>query len=469
MCVLKYIGPFLRMNTLNTDNIMNQLFHLSKESFKNIVLNSKCGILASSKDLKLKNISNNDINIIENFSPLLCIYKKGDSKLINDNETLTWSSEKLKKEINISNNAFMSLCLLELCEYYEQFKNIDNKKYLYYVLYLNLCKNQLIFYASYLRNTEGVFVNKIDITDTLSEDFKFENKNSKFRYSDQALLMAAFYKYSMLSNDKYSKEFRNFSLDILNMLLQFKNELYELSFEELNKLCFALNLFYDYSDNEDGKLLLLDLCELLTDEYESKNTQISDERSLKEKCLTCLNLILSFKHIDLLNINDALDKTFSNLTKMYDDNIGIFCPSYDDKKVDFSSIEIMLYFLDILSYSTIKQTNEYNDIIYNVFKYQIVNSGIILSWPEAPNLDDVERYKDFSLKSEDLLDEINFIMPNISTPENTELAPVFIKNITFNRKKECFKQGRSSFYSEPNMFIFFTILYLKNSLKNKNI
>ncbi|WP_392486252.1 hypothetical protein ACER0A_009360 [Haloimpatiens sp. FM7315] len=464
MCILKFIGPFLRINSINKNNINNELFHLSKESVKHIVLNSKCGIVAPLEKFKNKSFSNNDINTIKGFSPLLCVYKKADPKLKQDHGKLLWDNEKFKKEINISTNAFMTLCLLDLLDYYKNFKDISQDKYLYYNLYMNLCKNQLIFFASYLRNIEGIFVDKVDDTEVFSEDLVFEDKNTKFKFSDQALLMCAYYKYSTF-NDKSSDEFKKFSLDILNMLLSYKDEIYNLPLNELNKLCFGLNIFYDCSKDENAKLLLMDICDLISNKYENKYFE-GNENSVEYDCLVFINLSLINSYEKVLKFDEICGKVITKLLKMYDENLGIFCYNTEDKKLEFSSQDIMYYLFCLNIYSSNKDNTEYNQMIYNIFKYQIVNSGLILSWPEAPNLDDIERYADFSLKSSDLLDEQHFIMPNISTPEKTLYAPIFTKNIYFQKKKGCFKQNKTSFYSEPNFTIFFMIQYFKNRFKN---
>ena len=72
MKILKYIGPFFRMNSLRQEEINSQLFYLSKEAVKTIVLESKCGLVSSIKNFK--NLSPSfDINTMNNFSPLLCV------------------------------------------------------------------------------------------------------------------------------------------------------------------------------------------------------------------------------------------------------------------------------------------------------------------------------------------------------------------------------------------------------------
>jgi len=458
---LKYIGPFLRLNSLNQNNIKNQLFHLSKESMKNIIFNSKCGIIINTKELKSKKLSDLDTNILKSSYPLLCIYKKSNPKLKSVNDKLYWSDEKAKKEINIDTNAFMTLSLLELTDYYDFFKNIDDSKYALSIIYANLAKRQLQFYASNMRNEEGVFVDKIDISDSSSNELKLEIKEDKFKFSDQAILMAAFYKSSLQDDSKESVEYKNFSLDILNMFIEFKEELYALSFEELLKLSLGLNIFYKYSKNENAKILMLDLFELINENFFS-NASFITETKLENICIYYISSFLSYKNTGYIIYKDTVDKLYLELLKFYNDELGIIVKNNERDPFKFSPTEICLYIMCLFL-----NTNECEDnsspIISSIFKKQLVNSGIILSWPETPSLDDRERYKNFSLNSDDLLEEQDFRMSSIPTPENINLASIFIKNITFSERKHEFKQGKTSFYSNKNMLIFFFTIYLCNN------
>ena len=128
MKILKYIGPFFRMNSLRQEEINSQLFYLSKEAVKTIVLESKCGLVSSIKNFK--NLSPSfDINTMNNFSPLLCVYRKASPTFIHSKNSNGFDEETFKKEINPSTNALMSLCLLELLDYYRSFENIDKSIY----------------------------------------------------------------------------------------------------------------------------------------------------------------------------------------------------------------------------------------------------------------------------------------------------------------------------------------------------
>jgi hypothetical protein len=99
------------------------------------------------------------------------------------------------------------------------------EKYTYGILYGEICRRQLDFYATYLRNQEGVFIDKKQIDSDYSKELLFEKGDKKFKFSDQALLMEAYYKYSCLFTDRVSEDYKQFSLDIFQMFLDFREEL----------------------------------------------------------------------------------------------------------------------------------------------------------------------------------------------------------------------------------------------------
>ncbi|WP_291633084.1 hypothetical protein [Clostridium sp.] len=458
---MKFIGPFLRINSLNKNNIKNQFFYLSKESLKDIVFDSKCGIYIPSRDLKSKSFSKIDINTKHLNSPLLCVYKKADAKLKSQEGKLIWNENKAKKEITVNSNAFMTLSLLELVDYYSTFKNIDETKYAQSSLYLNLCKEQLGFYASHFRNKDGLFVDKKDLTDPMNPEFTFEDKNNKFKFSDQAMMMAAYYKYSTYNEGENEHEYKQFALDILNMFIQYKEEIYNVSFDELNKICLGLNIFYKYSGLVECQNLLLDFSDLLIEQYNTKPSIIINAK-LDYSCMLFINCTLIYNNTLMLKFKDTSDDLYEKLTKLYDNNKGILLKENTDKETIFTSDELLLYMYSLMIYSDLNKIEDDSYMLQDIFKHQIIDSGLVLSWPDPPSLDNSERYRDFSLKSEDLLRDEDFRMPAMPTPESNELASIFIKNVVYNKRKESFKQSKSSFDSSKNMFIFFLATFFRN-------
>jgi hypothetical protein len=458
---LKFIGPFLRINTLNKNNIKNQFFYLSKESLKDIVFDSKCGIYIPTRDLRSKSFPKIDITTISLNSPLLCVYKKADAKLKSEEGKLIWNENKVKKEITINSNAFMTLALLELVDYYRSFKDIDDTKYVLNSLYLKLCKEQLEFYALHFRNKDGLFVDKSDLTDPMSQEFNFEDKNNKFKFSDQALMMAAYYKYSTYDNGKQEEEYKKFALDILSMFVQYKEQIYNVSFEELNKICLALNIFYKYSGSEECQHLLLDFSDLLIEQYHTKPSIIINAK-LDYSCMLFINCMLIYNNTFMLKFKDTSDDLYEKLSKLYESNKGILLKENSDKEITYTCNELLLYMYSLMLYSDFNRLEDDSYMLQDIFKHQILDSGIVLSWPDSPALDNTEHYRNFSLKSEDLLKDEDFRMATMPTPDNNELASVFIKSVVYNKRKDSFKQSKLSFDSSKNMFIFFLSIFFRN-------
>jgi hypothetical protein len=140
-----------------------------------------------------------------------------------------------------------------------------------------------------------------------------------------------------------------------------------------------------------------------------------------------------------------------------------FIKENDKKDMSFSCTEIMLYIISMLFNIEMNNDESCINIVKDVYRHQVLDSGIILSWPEPPGIDDRERYKNYSLNANDILDEEYFKMPTSVSPENSEAAPVFSKNITFDKKKSVFKQNKLSFDSSRNFMIHFIILHIFNS------
>lgn len=450
--ILKYIGPFLRSSSTNPQSIKNQLFYFSREATSHLLLYSRCGVCMKSSELKIKKLPSLDITTFDGFSPLLCVYKKGNPKLLKEEGKYSWNSDKFKKEINIYSNAYMTLSVLKLCEYYLNFKETIPEKYTYGILYGEICRKQLDFYATYLRNQEGVFIDKKQLDSDYSKEILFEKADKKFKFSDQALLMSAYYKYSCLFSDKVSEDYKQFSLDIFQMFLDYREDLYNLSYEELAKLMLPLNLFYEDSKNADCLSLMLDIYDIMEENYMNSS-------KLENTSLFLIDCSLLYKNTGYLKFKEKSETLKDELLKYYDKDSGILIKPQSGKDCSFTSKELFYNFLSLCYYRDIIDDSDITSIIENLYNESIINSGILLSWPEAPDLDDKERYRNYSLKSEDLLDESCFRNPLIPTLTSIELAPVISKNLSYNCKKGEFKLYKQSFDSTSNFPIYFLCLY----------
>ncbi|UBK55333.1 hypothetical protein [Clostridium perfringens] len=462
---MKYIGSFFKANSLSKEEMASQLLFLSKESVNHIVLESRCGISTNYKNLK-ENFKKDEISFFKNNTPLICIYKKAKPNIYSSKYSKTWDDTTFKKDIPVSSNALMTLSLLRLCSYYEKFKNINSALYKRTAFYKNLSKLQLEFYYTYLRNPEGFFVNKKNDESSSKSSLNISEKEDEMSYSDQALMMLAYYMYSKVApEDSDSKTYEDFALQILNMFVNFKEELYSLSLDECCKIDYCLNNMLLYSDNEDCRLLVLDLSDFILNKYYESNSTFSN---LETTSLLALNMYLSYKNTNILIFKDAYLDLIELFCNMFNDEKGIILKGTDKKEYKYSNMEICLYLTNLLMSFDLDEdsSDKRENIISKVYKNYIVNSGIVTSFPDAPNLDSHERYKKFSLKPDDLIDESMFRMTNANSPELTGLAPIFTKNLKYSTKKSIFTSDKTTFDSTKNMFIFFVFI---NSFIDKYI
>lgn len=454
MTILKYIGPFLRMNSLNQSKVNNQLFYFAKESLKQVVLYSKCGITLKGSSIE-KTLPNNDINIVKNISPLLCIYKKADSKISLKNKNFTFSSHSLKKEVEIRSNGYMILSILNLYKYYKNFTTNYSKEYC--SLFKGIVKSQLDFCVSHLRNTQGFFVDKKDLSDNILSEVKFLDKSQKISFCDQALMMNCFYLYSLIDDTESSDAYKTFSLDILNAFILNRDNLYSMNNDEYVEFLFQLCIFYESSKNVEAMSLILDL-----EDYYTENTCGSHKTSFTTELLMslCNKLMYDLFNIDKFREKEEIIK--ETLIRYFDDETYLIFR--DDSEDKVYSEDIILYIINLLE----RDIEDSSDIISKVYKTALCDNGLILSFIDAPEMDNEERYRNQTLKSEDLLEENNFSPSHDSSYITKGYAPIFLKRLELNRKKNKIKLSKNNFYSSRNMFIFYLILRYMTPILDHN-
>ena len=200
--------------------------------------------------------------------------------------------------------------------------------------------------------------------------------------------------------------------------------------------------------------------DFLTNKFDEKDYYVS---ALDSCSLFAIALNDSYKNTNIISFNEKSEEILYKLEGLYDSEKGIFLKLTDKKEVKYSSFEICFYFLAILLHSRSSDNQlEHKNMISNLYRKYFINSNLILSWPEAPTLDETERYRGLSLKSADMLDESFFRMPNLPTPESSGMAPIFTKSITYSKKKNSFSRSKDTFDSSKNMLIFFVLIHYLN-------
>lgn len=458
MNTLRYIGPFFRMNNLSPEDISSQLFYFAKETVKILCLESKCGILASTKNFKKINTTI-DITTISNFSPLLCIYKKSSPTLIHTKNSTCLDDTTFKKEISPKTNALLTLSLLELIEYYDYFKDIDNKNYSLSGIYKELAKNQLVFYSDHLRSTEGYFICKKNTSGNNHKNFTLIDKDKNFNFLDQAYMMLCYYTYSQLElDDELLEEYKLFSLEILQMFIECSSNLYDCSFEELCNILFAFNIFYSKYKGEDCKNLLIDISDYLICKYNEGDYLVEN---FEYTSFLSLNLLLAYNNTNIISFLETHKDINQKLFSLYDTDKELFYKLDGKKTSKYSCLDITFYLMNFLCSNESNLSTDDKKHLSSIYKKFIINSGIVSSWPDPPTLDDYERYKKFSLNSTDMLDESVFRMVNLQSPITCSTLPMFHKKVSYDKKKDEFSSiSKNSFDSDNNLIILFLFISL---------
>ena len=289
------------------------------------------------------------------------------------------------------------------------------------------------------------------------------NKDDKFKFSDQAFMMDAYFLYSHFNkNDSESNEYCKFANEILSLFIDYKDALYDLSFSENIQILLALNIYYKYSKNHAAKELIIDLGDFLINKFEEKDYYLDN---LDDCALFSICLMESYKHTGIISFNDSYKEINEKLISLYNSDKNMFMKISDKKEIKYSCLEINLYLLCLLMYSSEADNNtNLKPMLSAFYKKLYTNSGFLASWPDAPTLDEVERYRNLSLRADDMLDETYFRMPTLPTPKSSGIASIFIKSLTYSKKKDTLTASKLSFDSNKNMFSFYLIIYL---LKDK--
>ncbi|MGL5069068.1 MAG: hypothetical protein ACRC6T_14855 [Sarcina sp.] len=454
---MKYIGSFFRMNSISPKEIESQLLFFTRESIKHLVFESKCGVPISQKTLK-KTLSDSEYNKIKELNPVLAIYKKAKPNIYYSKHSKLWDETSFKRELLVSSNALMTLSLLKLAQYYKAFKGIDDKLYELSKTYVKIAKVQLDFYYENLRNSEGFFVDKKNISNSNTSFPDLVESSSNFSFADQAYMMAAYYSYSKVSDDlKENETFKNFALEILDMFDNRKEFLYDESLEECSNICYAFNIMHSVSKNPKCKSLLLDMSDFILSQYLDYGI---DEKDMSLATITSLNLFLTYNNTGLLTFKESFCDICKLFKSLFNEEIGSFIKPGEKKDVKYYNIETILYLINLMLYSKNKDDKETDALICNFFKQSVVHSSLMTSFPASPNLDSPERYKHFSSKSSDLLDDLMFCLPDITTPESNCLAPIYLKSTSYSKKKGDFTSSKTNFESFNNLFLDYIILDL---------
>lgn len=455
-----HIGRFLKLNSLNSPYIEYQLFNFSKESLKQIFLNSKCGEIINGKEFKEKPPNSNLVGT-KNVYPLICLYKKSKPKIKYESNIYHWKEEKTKKKIHILSNALMTLNILNLCEYYREIIKDEKKQKDLVRFYLIAARCQLNYYLTHFRNDLGLFINKNvqssnKATKKEENEIEFVKSSENFDFSAQAYMMTAFLKCSRLLKDTspYKLPFENFSNEILNMFITYKDKLFELSPRKTIEIIYGFNSYLEL--NPKNLKEFINIFSELIENFICKKSLSSISTYSKILFYYTLKNLTQFlketKDEQYLEIIDLMKECIWDLNELFED------PYFKKTEINDSK--------DLLSFQIYLILNQDKEHSLDFFNNTLLNSKVFSSFPNIPKKGDGEKYFMFSNKDSNIIPDEYFKPNNYKVMSEANLTPIILKEINFNQDKEKFTKGKEKFDSFLNMSLIF---FITNSLKNKII
>ncbi len=448
-----HLGKFLKLNSLEYPLIEYQLFNFSKESLKQILLSSKCGEIINGKEFKNRPPTTDLLNT-KHIYPLACLYKKAKPKIKSENNIYHWKQEKIKKNIDILSNAYMTLSILNLAEYYDKIIYNEKKRNDIVKFYVSCAKYQLNYYLNNFRNELGLFVNKITLDDNKNKDHNitFSSSDSSFEFSAQAYLMVCFYKCSVFLKDTspYKLPFLNFSKEIENMFIEFKNDILNYPNKKSIELLQALILYINVDNCTNTAIisLSLDIVENFFSKYSLSSISTYNKFLL-------YNVLIELKSSVLKQNNDAFSEQKKLISEYIWDLDEIFLDKNLCKNEIIDTYDIIAYELYLLKFNKHESLKFYNDVL--------IPSKIFSSFPNIPKNYESEKYFQFNYKAENIIPDKYFKPSLYKTMNECNLTPIVCKNIHFLQDKHKFSKPKVKFDSRINMrLIYLMISTLKN-------
>lgn len=448
-----HLGKFLKLSSLESPTIEYQLFNFGKESLKQIFLNSKCGEIINGKEFKDKP-SNSNLVGTKHIYPLSCLYKKAKPKINPSNNIYHWKEDKIKKEVNILSNAYMSLSLLTLADYYNEIIKDEKTRKEIVKFYVSSVKCQLNFYVNNFRNELGLFVDKSLKDDDSDKKHKKENSSVQFESFDdsfdfpaQAYLMISFLKCSNMLKDTspYKIPFLNFSEEIEKMFLDFKDNILKSKTNTLIELLQAFQIYISLKQDLNINLLnlTLDILEILS----SKNV---------------LSYMWTYDKIILYKTLLSLKSQLNHFNEYTKDIYNSICEYLWEIEEFFSLKNInkneIINAYDLISYQ-IYTLNVNKEEAHDFYNNVLLPSKIFSCFPNIPKKYEGEKYFKFDHNEKYLIPDKFFKPHSYKTMDEISLTPIICKDVYYSSDKHKFSKPKIKFNSLLNMRLIFFILH----------
>ena len=442
----------------------------------------------------LKPIDNLGIKytIPDNITLIRAIYKKSEPRYLNayngnqkDFHNFLWDDSNFEKTITPHSQAFLIMNEIMLAKYlYNNLDNIDSQNNSSKVIN-NIIDNKVAaiflansaiiqgeFLSNYLRNSDGLFIVKNDLTENPYGEPYLQDGDTPPIVSDQAFVLKAFcYISQAIDNksfpihkgDEISSKFKRYSKQIYEMFLNSKDEILNCKTRDLTNVLSACIQFY--LTEKANREYVLEFITILALELESRVdmsgnvARFSDQPHLTSSS-SCFNsikaLIEAYNTTGIYKFLDCAGIIYKRLDLLWNPSCSLYSLDNDEKYEytcrDIGSVLAGLNYVRLFGSDDLKNDSERKMISF--FKSAIESSEII-----PINMD---KFVSNSCEKDKMPNII--LYKDVTNPADEEhlsplpKPPVFFKKFTYKPKKSKYSINGKSFYSDYGLFTSYELI-----------
>ncbi|SKC92502.1 hypothetical protein [Maledivibacter halophilus] len=355
--------------------------------------------------------SDDDFIFIKDLIPVKAIYSRTklnnsfhDDIKKNTGIDLKINNKKSKMKLKPKNQGLLILNEVNLAKYLynksviRKNKEASTSEKFIGMLLFNSAIEQGLFCQNNLRNSKGFFIAKDNVSQDPSKINLKEIKN-KIDWEDQVCMLWAYAKlYETLENNNFkrysnlgnAKLFKDYAFNILNLLKTHEEEIIDLDTSSFSSLTSSIIEALNIIDKEKKNLkFVLSLCDELYIREKQKGFMVSSRyinqpASLASHFKSIEALTNGFLYTNLDLFLNTSEKIYSNLNRIWDDNIGLFKLDRNHTvKYSSKSISYVLKSLNKLSRTTnsLKVKENISNQLNSFFDSSINETGIQASPP----------------------------------------------------------------------------------------
>lgn len=420
---------------------------------------------------------------LQNVKILRAVYKKGDPRYCNsfngserDYDNYIWDDSSFKRVISPVSQSYLIMDEIMLAKYFhkcmeERYADLDNnnEKKAICIFLANSALVQSQFMSDYLRNIDGLFVPKADLSQNPFGEPYLEEEESEPAVSDQAIAMKAFSmlseslndtRYPLFMDNYYSSMNRRYAEEIYQVFQDSPQDIFGGKTRDLcNVISACIQYYKSHSNNNDVFNYIMELSLELESRIDMSGNLLRypDDNKLtsNSSCFIAVSTLLeAYKLTNIYKFLSSASAIYRKLNLLWDHVNGLYLLDNDDKyKYTSRDVGTVISGLNAIRlYGDEGQRYDAQSKLISFFSNAVNSSSLIQSCITPPPLGDFEGLYNCQRSGAEDIVQGNFYHPSILQSLETCTAPVFAKKFTFKPKKHKFDINSKSFYSEYALY-----------------